>query len=131
MTPYQLLQWAVLKKAVELNGTDLPEVTLDNLEPLWEELRENDDSYHDAMGEVRCSGEETGLPCPYSRHYEAKAVAAQMPNGQWVGWTYWYGGGKHGEPGEVDWMEDAYFVNLAEEEKLVVVRTFTKEPTTC
>jgi hypothetical protein len=67
---------------------------------------------------------ETHLSCPSSRHYESDAVAAKAPDGSWVGWTYWYGGGKHGEPEAIDWIEDAYDVICAEEEKLVVVRTF-------
>jgi hypothetical protein len=42
----------------------------------------------------------------------------------------WFGGGKHGEPGAVEWMEDAYHLTCHEEEKLVVVRTFTVVPET-
>ena len=64
----------------------------------------------DALEELRGSGVATGLIAPYSRHYESKAVAAEMLDGSWVGWTYWYGGGKHGEPGAIEWMEDAYDV---------------------
>jgi len=89
------------------------------------ELIENDD-HHDAECEVRGSGVPTGLPCNYSRHYESKAVAAEMLDGSWVGWTYWYGGGKHGEPGAMPWMEEAYEV-----ESFTVmepVRKFRKVP---
>jgi len=50
--------------------------------------------------------------------------------GDWVGWTYWYGGGKHGEPDAIDWLSDAYNLIVTEEEKLVVVRTYTKEENT-
>lgn len=73
---------------------------------------------------------ETGLPAPSSRHYESEAVAYQYVDGSWVGWSYWYGGGKHGEPEAIDWMEDAYDVNCTEEEKVVVVRTFTAKAAT-
>lgn len=83
-----------------------------------------DDGYWDAESEVRGGTEKTGLPCDYSRHYEARAVAAQMLDGSWVGWTYWYGGGKHGEPGGVPWIEDAYDVVMTEERR--VVRVFTR-----
>jgi hypothetical protein len=48
----------------------------------------------------------------------------QTAEGEWIGWTFWYGGGKHGEPGAIDWMSDAYHLNCTEEEKVVVVRTF-------
>lgn len=36
-------------------------------------------------------------------------------------------GGKHGEPEAIDWIEHAYDVECKEEEKLVVVHTFTKK----
>lgn len=77
--------------------------------------------------EFRGGDVETGLPCPYSRHYESKAVAAKMCDGSWVGWTYWYGGGKHGCPGVEPWMEDAYDLDCAEQEKVVLVRSFTRK----
>jgi len=68
---------------------------------------------------------ETGIPCEVSRHYESKSVAAQLKDGTWVGWIYWYGGGKHGEPGAVKWLEDAYFLEMKEETQ--VVKVFTKK----
>lgn len=70
---------------------------------------------------------ETKLPCDYSRHYEAKAVARKMSDDTWVGWVYWYGGGKHGNPEGVPWMEDAYDLELTETEKLVVVQEFKRK----
>lgn len=57
---------------------------------------------------------ETRIACDTSRCYESKSVARQLKNGVWVGWTYWFGGGKHGEPGSVDWIEDAYFLAVRE-----------------
>lgn len=80
----------------------------------------------DATDEVREGQVETGLPCDWSRHYESKAVAAQYIDGSWVGWTYWYGGGKHGEPEGVDWIEYAYDLNCVEQERVVTFREFTK-----
>ncbi len=47
-----------------------------------------------------------------------------MLDGSWVGWTFWYGGGKHGEPGNVPWMEDAYDLTFTLE--AVVVKRFSK-----
>lgn len=125
MTPKQSIKHAILLKAAGFGEFDLPEITADNIDEVWDEI-DDDGSIQDATNEVRCSGEGTGLPCQWSRHYESEAVAAKMPNGKWVGWTYWYGGGKHGEPEAIDWMEDAYFLNVTEEEKVVVVRTFAK-----
>lgn len=60
----------------------------------------------DEVSEFRCSGIDTDIKCEYSRHYESKSVAREI-DGKWVGWTYWYGGGKHGEPEVIDWMDEA------------------------
>lgn len=123
MTPQQKLRWAVL--AVEAGWAKLPapEYPCPNVD----ELYEREDACHgDAKEEVRQGKEKTGLRTEYSRHYESRGVAMQMPDGSWVGWTYWYGGGKHGEPEAVDWMGYAYDVDFHEEEKLVVVRTFSR-----
>lgn len=98
------------------------EVTADNIDELYDECEDK----QDVIYEVREGDYETKLPCQSSRHYESKSVAAQAPDGSWVGWTYWYGGGKHGEPEAIDWMDEAYDLEVTEEEKLVVVRTFKK-----
>ena len=86
-------------------------------------LYELEDEYeiNDSLSELRNSGVPTGLPCDYSRHYESVSVAAEMLDGSWVGWTYWYGGGKHGEPSEMPWLEDAYEVEMKVEMQLVKV----------
>jgi len=89
------------------------------VESVYAGLQEEDGT-QDAEGELRPGTHATGLPCEYSRHYESKAVAAQMLDGSWVGWTYWYGGGKHGEPGAVPWIEDAYDVTAKEVVKVVI-----------
>lgn len=110
--PQKLLQ----KIIHQATGETLSTVT--EIEDRRRELDE-EDGLEDARPEVRGSGIETGLPCESSRHYEAKAVAAQMLDGSWVGWTYWYGGGKHGEPDAVEWIEYAYDVEVREVTKVV------------
>jgi len=87
-------------------------------------IQQND--HWDIKSEFREGQVETNIPADYSRHYEAKSVAAKMSDGSWVGWTYWYGGGKHGDPESIDWICDAYDLTCVEEEKLIVVQTFTK-----
>lgn len=89
----------------------------------WMEENDETDWYYEAMGELRHGDVETGLDTSGNRHYESKGVASQI-DGKWVGWTYWYGGGKHGEPESIEWVKDAYFLNVTEETK--VVQTFTK-----
>ena len=95
-------------------------------------LEEFPDTMQDARSECRQGTDETDLPANADfrmlRHYEAKSVAARMVDGSWVGWLYWYGGGKHGEPESIDWMEDAYPLDVTEEERVVVVRNFFKAP---
>ena len=126
MTPYQKLQYLILSKAAKWDEIELGEVTPENIDDLWDK-HENLDSIYDATNEIRQSwDEETDIPCEGSRHYESKSVAAKMPDGSWVGWTYWYGGGKYGQPEAIDWMESAYNIDCVEEARVVTVRTFTK-----
>lgn len=127
MTPEQKVRYLVLAKAGEWESKYTPYYNSggDQLDALWEELIDNDE-YWDAKSEVRAGEVETDIPCQSSRHYESKSVAAKLPDGSWVGWTYWYGGGKHGEPDAVNWIEYAYDLTCTEEEKVVVVRTFEK-----
>ena len=126
MTPQQKIKHLILAKAAEWEDKNLGEVSAGNVDELYDELVEAD-GHWDAKSEVRSGDVETGIPCDCSRHYESKSVAAKMIDGSWVGWTYWYGGGKHGEPEAIDWMKDAYNLDCTEEEKVVVVQTFAKK----
>jgi hypothetical protein len=130
MTPEQKLKHLILLKQQEFNADFLKDVpvTEDNIDELFDENNE-DYELQDATQEMRCTGIDTDLECEWSRHYESNAVAIQYIDGSWVGWTYWFGGGRHGEPEAIDWMDSAYDVQCSEEEKIVVVRTFTKEST--
>jgi hypothetical protein len=127
MTPEQKLKWAILERYWIVNGEPRQPVTAENIDAKYEE-RDQDDNLCDFVEEIRCCGIETEIDPDWSRHYESKSVAAMMPDGSWVGWTYWYGGGKHGEPQAIDWMCYAYELNCMEEERMVVVRTFTRKP---
>ena len=127
MTPEQKIKHLVLVKLASFSGGPAPEATDENIDALYQVASDNDDGdLQDAREEIRSGGTETKLECEISRHYESKAVAAQAVDGSWVGWVYWYGGGKHGEPQAVDWMDKAYDLTCAEDQKLVTVRTFTR-----
>ena len=105
-----------------------PEVNLstnEEIEELYDEMLDQDMLW-DAISEIRCGEHETEVPCDYSRHYESTSVAMKCVDNSWVGWTYWYGGGNHGEPEAVDWIEYAYNLDVEEKEQLVVVRKFKK-----
>ena len=119
MTPIQKIKYLIVTRA----GRELAYPCKD-IDAIY--AYDEDDELWDALSEVREGEVETGLPCEYSRHYESYSVAAKLPDGSWVGWTYWYGGGKHGEPESIDWMEDGYDLDCLEEVKLTTVRTFTK-----
>jgi len=123
MTPEQKIRATVL--------VNLGLIPSDNVEINYEDFEDEDDKHYDeiydALSDFRGGEVETDIPCEWSRHYETKSVAAKMYDGTWVGWTYWYGGGKHGEPESIDWMPSAYFLDVKEEEKMMVIRTFTKK----
>ena len=123
MTPLQKLKWAIL---VAADDRMLQIITAENIDQIYAAKSEDDDTddIQDALYEVRDSGEDTGLECDWDRNYESKAVAAQMPDGTWVGWTYWYGGGKYGQPEAIEWMEEAYNVECVEEKR--IVRIFSR-----
>lgn len=127
MTPLQKLKHAILVRATEMEGKipSTEPITAENIDDIYEEL-DGGDWLQDARSEVRCTGTDTSLAPNYSRHYEAEAVAVKTPDGSWVGFTHYYGGGKHGEPEAMPWMEQAYDVTVVEEEKLVIVQTFSK-----
>lgn len=124
MTPQQKIKALIILRVAEWLEEEEPAITADNVDDLYDEL--DGDSAQDAKYEVRSGEVETHLPTEFSRHYEAKAVAAKAPDGSWVGWTYWYGGGKHAEPEAIDWIGSAYNLTCTEEEKLVTIQTFTK-----
>lgn len=118
------LKYAILElAAIWEDETISTTLTEDEVEELWDDA----DDIYDAISEIRTSGIETGLPGQYSRHYESEEVAVQCPNGDWVGFTYWHGGGKFGEPEAIDWMEHAYDLDCIEEQKVMTVRTFSKK----
>lgn len=121
ITPEQAVKLAILLWADSELSTSL---AAEEIERRYDQLVEND-GHWDARSEVREGDVETSIPAECSRHYESKSVATKVGD-KWVGWTYWYGGGKHAEPDAIDWMDKAYFLDCVEEKKLVTVQTFTK-----
>lgn len=130
MTPEQRIKRQILIDADRhaKDGVRI-EITAENVDELFDEANENYE-LQDDISEFRYSGEDTGLKAPYSRHYECDSVGRKLADGVWVGWNYWHGGGKHGEPEAIDWMNEAYELDVTEEEKMVVVRTFKQRTDT-
>ena len=137
MTPEQILKAAILEyvaRSIKDDGVDElslegPFDTQEKIDAAFELIEEHylDDEVSEAESELRGSyTHETGIQTQHSRHYESKAVARQFGDKR-VGWTYWYGGGKHGEPESVEWMEHAYFVEVKEETQVVLVFSRTEQ----
>lgn len=123
-TPEQYIKQDILLMAIENKYSDIAitEVPDDKISELFDQYSSalQDDIYEYRQGWVN-----TDINSPYSRNYESNSVAKQMHDGTWVGWTHWYGGGKHGQPESIPWMNEAYFLDCKEEEKVVVIQTFT------
>ena len=128
MTPRNKIRRAILRRAIANNDYewDGPLDTDGDVADAYDHFT-GLDAHWDYESGFREGEVETKLPSlHFSRHYEAKEVAAKMADGSWVGWTYWHGGGKHGEPGAIDWMKDAYDLTCVETQELVTVRKFEK-----
>lgn len=138
MTATQKIKWAILKKAadtVDISPAVLAglssEQLAEQIDTLYEAQLVQQDLHYDLENEFRSGQQDTDIEPthPFERgltYYEKKSVAAQMPDGSWVGWIYWFGGGKHSEPEAIDWMSDAYFVNVEEKPVQIIQRTFSR-----
>lgn len=118
MTPSQKIKHMILQDAVESCDLELEPVTADNVDELYD--RHNANGWlQDSRNEIRPGSIKTDIETPWNRNYDAASVASRYFDGTWVGWTYWYGGGKHGEPQAVPWIDEAYDLDVEEEEVLV------------
>ena len=85
-----------------------------------------EDYWNDYMNDFRCNGSFSGLPSKNSsRHYEVDFVYALVFD-RVIGWDYWHGGGKHGEPSAMDWLSSAEFLAITATE-MVPKYTFKRE----
>ena len=129
MTPEQKIKRDIINSLAENyrdedNFPELKELTNENVDQNYDLLGDwvQDEEYSYREGDM-----ETNIDCPDSRHYESQSVAKKLSDGSWIGWTYWYGGGKHGEPDAIEWMDEAYELEVTEENQTVTVRTFKKK----
>ena len=127
LTATQLIKKAIVQRIAKQGKDDfqLPTQTPEEIEAAYE-LAVEKDLHWDIVNEMRDSGIKTNLPAPYSRNYETE-IHAHFIDGQWVAFVYYFGGGKYGNAEEIEWMEDAFFVDCKEEEKLVTIRTFSEK----
>lgn len=131
----QIISDMLCDSDVDFGGLDL--TTDEQVEEAYEMADECDGIFedfdiHDSEECFRQSGESVGLRFDGdwgSRHYEDDRVARELDCGTFVSWIYWTGGGKHGEPSEIDWMDEdsgMRAVNCSIEEKMVEVKTYSK-----
>lgn len=79
--------------------------TAEAIDAVWDERRWDDDycdQISDTEGEFRQGQVKTELPTSSSRHYECYEVAHKFHDGVWVGWTFWFGGEKWGQPRDIE-----------------------------
>lgn len=127
MTAPEKAMWLIVNQALEnANETPIP-YPQDNIKEVYDKM-DNDKIYgcyiQDARDEVREGDSETDLDAPFSRNYECDNVASRLPDGTWIAYPYWYGGGKFGNPEEIEWIEDSFDVEY--EEEVVTIKKFSK-----
>lgn len=113
MTYLDLMRDGEITSAVNINAENIGEV--------FEQFQQDHDDYmYENMYALRESGKPSNIKCEqYSRYYELEEVAYQTKTGHWIGWTYWHGGGKHGEPEDIDWIPHAYFLDIVAEKQVI------------
>ena len=121
MTPEQKVKYLILN----YGDKELLRYPCKNVDELYEKLVE-EGMHWEGMGEIRYGEVETDIDPEYHRNFENVSVASQLPDGSWVGWTRWQGGGKHSNPEDIEWISDSYDLDVSKEEKVVTVRTFAK-----
>jgi hypothetical protein len=127
MTPEQRIKREILVRAEERQkkwgeSVTLPDLTDENIDAVYDELRDEwCDTVSDEEMDFRGDGVVTDITPKPSWYFAAESHAIKLQDGGWVGWTFYYGGGKHDEPDAVDWMPDAYEVEMTEETKVVQV----------
>lgn len=128
MNAQQLLRKAILLKAVEFENIEHFEegLTGDQINELYEQY-DRWDELADPWNEVRYGGVDCDLPATTSsRHYEIDSKAIKIGD-TWVQFDYYYGGGKHSEPEDFDYIHHAKIVNCEEEEVTVIKYKFSNK----
>lgn len=128
MTAQQLIKVAAADIDSKWNQGESFESAQEALD-FFESKEDEDYGYYfqDSLSEIREGQIETEIRPESSRNYETKSVASNI-FGVWVGWTYFYGGGKHGDPDAAhDWVNNAYILDIVSEKEVVIVtREFKK-----
>ena len=86
--------------------------------------------YYEIKEEIRSGKIRTGLPSNGGGMYNAEAVAIPITGipSLYIGYEYYFGGGKHLEPEIAEWMEYCYL--LQEKDRVQTVKFYDKSFTT-
>ena len=102
-------------------GKVLNELTDDNIDYVYGEVCELDGDFRYGYyySEFRQNYDQVIESHEYSgRHYDGDFVAQKIGD-IWVGYPYYYGGGKYGSPELIDWIDDAVYLKATETTKVV------------
>ena len=97
-------------------------------ETLYESIRTSSlsDWLTDVREEIRGGKVRTGLIAESGGYAESEAVAVPVIGipSLYIGWTYFFGGGKHSEPEAIEWMQNSYLVKA--KDRVQTVRFFER-----
>lgn len=129
LTAAQKAKYLVLVTLSRWKKAELPVLeTGEQLDELYATEEANDDGrFQDARNDTRNGVEAAEISAPSSRNYEVDAHVGELPDGTWVGWWHYYGGGKHSDPDNaIDWIAHAFDVTHKAEVITTTKHTFTK-----
>lgn len=119
----------VFKESIkDINLFDVENFDEDKCKKLFDDKRyeswiEREEILYGAIEEVRRSGTPTNNIVVEGRYYCSREVVKRITGlcRVFLAWTYYFGGGKYGEPDEVEWMDDCYLVKEKEEIRIIKV----------
>lgn len=113
-----------------LNLEDVDNFKDDKVEEFYDEVKyeEFEDYVRDVVSEFRDSGENINDKVYEDRYYCYRDVAIPITGRDdlYLAWTYYFGGGKHAQPWDVEWMEDCYLLRCREVEETRIVKVYEK-----
>lgn len=86
------------------------------------------DIVREIVNEFRENGEEIDSKVEQGRYYCFQEVAKLITglDDLYLGWTYYFGGGKHSQPEQVEWMADCYLLKCKEIKEIKIVKIYEK-----